>query len=89
MNEAKALAWVREFFPRWAHLAWKVPTIGALLNRPVGDLLRAKEGWSTFHDGLQSHLALAPRPFAALVKWLDSQPLGTLADAKQGDATGH
>jgi hypothetical protein len=79
-DQARALKWVAECFPRWDCLTHKPKTIGALLNRRTSELLEKYRGWHTFADGLKEHLAdLAPRKLNSVIKWLDAQPLGALA----------
>jgi hypothetical protein len=77
-DQTQACQWTRDFFPRWASLASKCPTIGALLDRRAGDLLRQSKGCSIFADLLQEHLDLPAREWSALKKWLDKEPLSSL-----------
>jgi hypothetical protein len=84
-DQARALAGVAATFPRWESLTAKVRTVGELLQRQTGPWLRKDRGWETFADGLRDHIDLPPRPFAALVKWLNAQPLGALAGVSNGN----
>jgi hypothetical protein len=77
--KAAALIWVRDFFPRWSNLAHKVRTVGELLSRSAGDLLRGSKGWATFEEGLREHLgALPARKLNKVIGWLTAQPLSCL-----------
>ncbi len=74
-----ALSWVARFFPRWADIRHKVPTIGALLCRPTGDLLRSSRGWRTFEDGLRRRLTdLSGRQADKVIRWLSAMPVDAL-----------
>ena len=81
-DQIRAIAWVRDHFPRWEVLKNKVRAIEGLLMRKCGTYLYRWRGWETFEDGLREHLAdMPPRQVNALVKWISAQPLSALATA--------
>jgi len=80
-EQSKALAWVRETFPRWNALTHPLKTIGELLCRQTGALLHRWRGWETFESGLRQHLSELPaRQLNSVVKWACAQPLNALAE---------